>query len=224
MASPGRASSHDLAVAHEASVPVASPGSAEQAVYPGVSANPTSASPSPDGAASVDSPATFAEVFARFGDYVPALLRRLGVAPSEIPDVAQEVFTVVHQKLPTFRGDSSLKTWLCGISLRLASNYRRRAWVRRLVVFGEVEQHAVAADGFDRLELQERVLRLEAALEQLPAKQREVFVLFEIEELSMAEIALALRCPEKTAYTRLYAARRAMTKKLAARSAAARNP
>jgi RNA polymerase sigma-70 factor (ECF subfamily) len=162
---------------------------------------------------------TFGEVFARFGDYVPALLRRLGIAPAEVPDLSQEVFTVVYEKLPTFRGESSIKTWVCGISLRIASSHRRRAWVRRLVFFADLDQRC-AAEPFDTLELKERVVALDLALGQLPAKQREVFVLFEVEELSMAEIARVLGCGEKTAYTRLYAARRNMTRRLARQAAA----
>jgi RNA polymerase sigma-70 factor, ECF subfamily len=157
---------------------------------------------------------SFAELFARYADYVPALLRRLGVAPAEVPDLSQDVFSVVHEKLPGFRGDSSTKTWLCGICLRVASNHRRRAWVRRLVFFGDLDQHAAAEEPFDRLELRQRVAMLDAALRRLPARQREVFVLFEVEELSVSEIARLLQCPEKTAYTRLYAARRAMTRQL----------
>jgi RNA polymerase sigma-70 factor (ECF subfamily) len=70
------------------------------------------------------------------------------------------------------------------------------------------------------LELKERVEALEAALAQLPGKQREVFVLFEVEELSVTEIAGLLRCPEKTAYTRLYAARRNMARRLSRPGAA----
>jgi RNA polymerase sigma-70 factor (ECF subfamily) len=165
--------------------------------------------------ASVDAAPTFAQLFERFADYVPALLRRLGVRASEVPDLSQEVFSVVHEKLPTFRGDSSHKTWLCGICLRVASNHRRRAWVRRLVFFGDLDQYAAAAEPFEQLALKERVQALDSALERLPSKQREIFVLFEVEELSMPEIAQLLGCPEKTAYTRLYAARRNLTRRLA---------
>src|SRR5262245_35284280 len=44
-------------------------------------------------------------------------------------------------------------------------------------------------------------------LQQLPEEQREVFVLYEVEDMSMPEIARALDCPLQTAYARLYAAR-----------------
>jgi RNA polymerase sigma-70 factor (ECF subfamily) len=143
-------------------------------------------------ASSPDLALSFEQVFVRFGDYVPALLRRLGVASRDVPDLAQEVFTVVYERLSAFRGESSLKTWICGIALRIASNHRRRAWVRKLVFFADFERHAA----------------------QLPAAQRDVFVLFEVEELPMLEAARLLGCAEKTAYTRLYAARRNIAKRL----------
>ncbi len=55
----------------------------------------------------------------------------LGVAEADIEDVCQEVFITVHRKLSEFEGRSALRTWLYGISLRVASDYRRRAYVRR---------------------------------------------------------------------------------------------
>ena len=157
---------------------------------------------------------TFATVFEQFAEYVPALLRRLGVAAADVPDLTQDVFTVVHRKLATFRGDSSLKTWVCGICLRVAHNHRRLIWVRKLVFSDDLEDRPEPETGCDRLELAQRLAALEAALSQLPAREREVFVLFEVEELSMREIAQLLGCPEKTAYTRLYAARRNVKREL----------
>ncbi len=94
--------------------------------------------------------------------------------------------------------------------------------MRRLVFFGDLDQYAAAAEPFEQLALKERVQVLDSALERLPSKQREIFVLFEVEELSMSEIAQLLGCPEKTAYTRLYAARRNLTRQLA-RHAGARS-
>jgi RNA polymerase sigma-70 factor (ECF subfamily) len=177
--------------------------------------------PTPGDAASDASHLTFGEVFARFGAYVPALLRRLGVAPADVPDLSQDVFTVVHEKLGSFRGDSTAKTWICGIALRVASNHRRRPWVQRVVFFANLDRQA-ASEPYAQLELRERVEQLERVLAQLPAAQRDVFVLFEVEELAMCDVARALGCPEKTAYTRLYAARRFVTRQLARADSTAR--
>src|SRR5260221_5531739 len=81
----------------------------------------TAISPSP-------STASFAELFERTAPFVWRMLRRFGVRESDLPDVCQEVFVVVHRRLPDFdRGKASLRTWIYGICLRTASQYRRRA-------------------------------------------------------------------------------------------------
>jgi RNA polymerase sigma-70 factor (ECF subfamily) len=54
----------------------------------------------------------------------------------------------------------------------------------------------------------EALERLRTALDLIDPGQREVFVLYEIEELGMAEVARAVGCPLQTAYSRLHAARR----------------
>jgi RNA polymerase sigma-70 factor (ECF subfamily) len=167
--------------------------------------------------------ATFSEVFARYAGYVPTLLRRLGVANADVPDLAQDVFTLVYQKLPEFRGESTVKTWLCGIALRVASNHRRTSWVRRAVFHVEPER-VVPADAYERLELHDRIAALERALARLSAAQRAVFVLFEVEELDMREVAKILGCSEKTAYTRLYAARKHIARRLGTSGTACASP
>ena len=149
----------------------------------------------------------FVEVFRLFGGYVPGLLRRLGVAEREVEDVAQDVFTVIHRQLPGFRGDSKLKTWVCGITLRVARTHLRLARVRKVLLREPPETPSQAATPFETAVLRERVLMLQRALDDLSDDQRRVFVLYEIEELSMHDIAQLVGCPEKTAYTRLQAAR-----------------
>src|SRR4051812_20583490 len=73
---------------------------------------------------------TVRRIFDEHARYVWRALRHLGVADAEIADVSQEVFITVHKKLPEFEGLSSLRTWLYGICLRVASDHRRRAYVR----------------------------------------------------------------------------------------------
>jgi RNA polymerase sigma-70 factor (ECF subfamily) len=154
--------------------------------------------------------ASFTEVFQAHAAYVLLLLRRLGVDDADADDVAQEVFLVVHTQLPAFEGRSTLKTWLTGICLRKASDYRRKAYRRRERITDRSPEPAVAPDQEESLERDRRAAALLHALGQLTHKQREVFVLYEIEELSMAEVASAIGCPRFTAYTRLHGARRAL--------------
>lgn len=149
----------------------------------------------------------FTVVFRDFGAYVPGLLRRLGVAEREVEDVAQDVFTVIHRKLPGFRGDSTLKTWVCGVTLRVARSHLRLSRVRKLVLGEPALEPSQPPAQFESALLAERVRMLQRALDELPDHQRRVFVLYELEELPMHEIAGVLGCSEKTSYTRLYAAR-----------------
>jgi RNA polymerase sigma-70 factor (ECF subfamily) len=152
-------------------------------------------------------PIVFTQLFREFGRYVPGLLRRLGVAEREVEDVAQDVFTVIHRKLPQFRGESSLKTWICGIALRVARSHLRLSRVRKLMLGDPPVEPSREPVQLEALALAERVRLLQRALDALPEKLRRVFVLYELEELSIHEVAALIGRSEKTAYTRLYAAR-----------------
>lgn len=155
---------------------------------------------------------TAAEVertFREHGAFVWRTLRRLGLSETDADDVSQEVFVVVFRKLDDFEERSSLQTWLYGICVRRAAAHRRRAVVQREIPTADpVLPDAVEPHGPDeRFEESEARRLLGAALDKLDDDKRAVFVLFEIEELSMAEVATALGCPLQTAYSRLYAAR-----------------
>ncbi len=76
------------------------------------------------------------------------------------------------------------------------------------------ELHA-DADQDTQLERRDDAATLQHALDRLSPKLREVFVLYEIEELPMADVARSLGCPRFTAYTRLHAARAALRQRLA---------
>jgi RNA polymerase sigma-70 factor (ECF subfamily) len=138
--------------------------------------------------------------------FVTRVLLRAGVAERDLPDVEQEVFLVVHRRLPEFEGRSRLRTWLCRIALNLASDYRRRACNRRESL-REVagESHA---DEACPLERRDTLACVATALDLLSDEKREVFLLHEIEELSMHDVARRTRVPLKTAFSRLYCARR----------------
>jgi RNA polymerase sigma-70 factor (ECF subfamily) len=150
----------------------------------------------------------FAAAFAEHAPSVLRMLRRVGVPTADMEDVCQEVFVVLHERWHDFRGDSSLRTWIYGIALRKAAGHRRLKHVRDAVLLSE-ELHLPAAQpeqhsGIERS--QARTL-LASLLGELPDAQREVFVLYELEKLTMHEIAALQEVPLHTAYSRLYAAR-----------------
>jgi RNA polymerase sigma-70 factor (ECF subfamily) len=158
----------------------------------------------------------FEEIYRGHHDFVWRTLRRMGVSERDAMDAGQRVFLIAHRSLPLFEGRSTLKTWLCGIALRVASDYRRSAVSRREVLVADLpDGTSREADQFERLVERERLAALDCVLSELPVEQRTVFVLFELEELSGEEIAELLAVPEGTVRSRLRLARRAFSKILA---------
>ena len=155
-----------------------------------------------------DAPPSLAEIFRGYAPFVWRALRRLGVRETDVEDLCQEVFVVVHRKLGEFEGRSSLKTWIYGICARTASDYRRSGRVQREVVTDTPPDTAHEPTQHDVVALRQARVTLDRILDLLDDDKRSVFVLYEIEELSMTEVADALSCPLQTAYSRLHAARK----------------
>src|SRR5262245_35620338 len=70
---------------------------------------------------------SFEAVYDEHAETVSRGLRRLGVPDASVDDALQDVFVVVHRRLGEFEGRSTLRTWLFGIALGVARNYRRSA-------------------------------------------------------------------------------------------------
>lgn len=115
-------------------------------------------------------------------------------------DIAQETFVTARQRIGSFRGKSSLTTWIHKIAL---NKCRRSLRQRRPLVLVEGDK-AEPDSGIAAFEAG-HILR--GALQKLSAKHREAFVLFEIEELPMAEVAKVLGVPVGTAKARVFYAR-----------------
>lgn len=154
-----------------------------------------------------ESPLELDAVYTAHVAQVWRFLRALGVRESEVEDLCQEVFVVVHRDLARFDGRHPLSTWLYAICARTASTWRRKASVRREALTDEVPEGVHDADQPDVVARAEARRFLADVLADLDDDQRAVFVLYEIEEQSMTEVAAALGCPVQTAYSRLHAAR-----------------
>jgi RNA polymerase sigma-70 factor (ECF subfamily) len=154
-----------------------------------------------------DGSPAFAEVFRRHLPYVWRVLRSLGVPPAEVEDLCQDVFIVVHRRLPDFEGRSSLSSWIYGICWRVWQDQRRRPYRQRERAASEVPEVVAEATQGDAAAHHQTLERLGAILDRLDAGKRTVFVLYEIEQLTMKEVAQVVSCPLQTAYTRLHAAR-----------------
>jgi RNA polymerase sigma-70 factor (ECF subfamily) len=151
----------------------------------------------------------FDVVFAQLSPFVWRVLARLGVPARDVPDACQEVFLVVHRRLQEFdEARGTVRGWVYGICVRIASQHRRRRASRREASDEGLVQIGVGAHQEDALQQAHDWRRLAAVLDSMDNLKREVFVLYELEALPMAEIAVTLDCRVQTAYARLYAARR----------------
>ncbi|WXB15792.1 RNA polymerase sigma factor [Pendulispora albinea] len=126
---------------------------------------------------------------------------------SDADDLCQEVFVIVFRKIQDFEQKSSLRTWLYGIAVRVALAHRRKAQTQRELPTATLPEVETNDGPHDRFAEREARKWLDMALDTLDEKKRAVFVLYEIEQLSMNEVAQALECPLQTAYSRLHAAR-----------------
>ena len=156
----------------------------------------------------------FKEVYDAHFAFVWRSLRRLRIPDASLKDAMQDVFLVVHRRLGEFEGRAKVSTWLFGICLRVAKDYRRRAHVRREVLddsgFSSVaDPNSDAAAGAEQ---KQDLALFEAALGELEIEQRAVFILFELEQLTGEEIAESLEIPLGTVYSRLRLARQAFKK------------
>ena len=154
----------------------------------------------------------FASIHGRYCAGIWRYVRRLGLTGAEADDAVQQVFVVVAQRLGTIRPESE-RSFVYEAASRVASDVRRRA-ARRYEV-EEVEEHAGSEPAPDAL-LEERRRRtlLDSILAALPDDLREVFVLFEIEELPMREIAEVVGIPPGTVASRIRRAREEFQKRI----------
>ena len=151
----------------------------------------------------------FREFYDAHVRFVWRVLLRMGVRECDLPDVVQDVFVVVHRRLPAFDGRAKVTTWLFAICMRVASDRRRRAHVYRELCSGQVQdspsEEATDADAI--VDRQRARVLLEAILDRMPDEQRIVFSLFEFEGMTGDEIAELLDVPVGTVRSRLRLAR-----------------
>jgi len=125
-------------------------------------------------------------------------------------DIFQDVFFKAYRHMDTFRGEASMKTWLLKIARNTAYTYRKSAFLRKMVLFGQTgpnRTHPSAEDDF----LREYTDDLWAVVLKLPVKYREVLVLHARYDMAEADIAALLGLPPGTVKSRLHRARAKVT-------------
>ncbi|MEA2267763.1 MAG: hypothetical protein QOC64_373 [Solirubrobacteraceae bacterium] len=151
----------------------------------------------------------FEELVERHRDVVYRVAARIA-GPDDAEDVSQDAFLRAFHRLGRFRGDAPFRAWLLQIAHNAAVDHLSRRRPEPVEDPGEHEdaERAVRRLPAERLESRERIARLEVKLRGLPAEQRAVLVLRDIEGLSYEEIATVTQAPLGTVKARLFRARR----------------
>ena len=143
--------------------------------------------------------------------------------PSEVQDVAQEVFIKAYRALGNFRGEAAFYTWLYKIAINTAKNYllsraRRNSNSHVDIQDAEVLEQAQQLRNIETPERQllneEIIDTIKAVIDNLPEDMRTAIILREFEGMSYEEIAEAMDCPVGTIRSRIFRARDAIDSKL----------
>lgn len=145
-------------------------------------------------------------VYDAYATFVWRSLQRMGVPTSDLEDALQEVFIVVHRKLPQYDAErAKLSTWLFGISLNVARKHRARS---RLTFGFDVDAQAGNKPNQEALlQSRQQAERLNLILGKMKPEHSATFVMFELEALTCQEIADLTGVPVGTVYSRLHKAR-----------------
>jgi len=140
---------------------------------------------------------------------VQATLYRVFGSNRDMDDLLQEIFLQVFRSLPSYRGDAQLSTWIHRIAIRVA--YRHLARQRRDPLAAEMIDVPDGASGPGRdLLAREGLRRFYEVLGELSPAARIAFVLFEVEGLSVAEVADRVEASPTTTKLRIWRARKAV--------------
>lgn len=146
------------------------------------------------------------EAFRREADYIIRSLRRFGVSPNDVEDLAHEVFLVLYQSWDKYDSSRSFRAYVFGVAFRVASNYLRKR--KREVLFAVTDAADNGQQPDQRLESTQMRRLVLIALGHIPMERRAVLIMHDIDKLSMTEIASTLSIYRFTGYSRLRKARK----------------
>lgn len=148
--------------------------------------------------------------------FVWRVARRLGVSDAMLDDVVQEVFVVIHRRRHELDMSGSIPALLYGVTRRIAARARDGAKQResRLSLV-EPPTHGNDDDPESRALLEERAAVVREALDAMDEDKRMMFLLTQIEGMSIPEAAAVVDVNVNTAYARARVARELVTKAIA---------
>ncbi len=165
---------------------------------------------------------SFPAIYHKYFDFVWTSARSFGIRQDAIDDVVQEVFIVIHARLHTLREPSALRSWIYGIVRRTVFAQLRAQRTRNASNLNYCDDRTHASSLPTPSELADQSAQaklLWCLLEKLDESKREAFVMAELAEMTMPEIAQALDIPLGTANSRLRAARKEFESALARHNA-----
>jgi RNA polymerase sigma-70 factor (ECF subfamily) len=152
------------------------------------------------------------ELYRRHGRRVESVARNLLGPSSELEDVVQDVFIELQKALFKFRGESRFTTWLHRITVNVTLMYlrrgRRKGWLRWVGLDEAVSSTRATSSLEGRIEARDLCRQLYDILAELPEKKYVVFALYELEGMSLEEIASTLDIGINTVKSRLFHARK----------------
>lgn len=153
--------------------------------------------------------AGFRALFHREAGYVWATLRRLGVHPSDVEDVTQEVMLRVFRLQGDYDPSRPLRPWIFGIAHRVAAEWRRhrRRHPEDPTDFDDRDLASTQGDAEATVAARQAKALVERALLAVEIDRRAVFILHDLEGCPAPDIARTLEIPVNTAYSRLRLAR-----------------
>lgn len=138
----------------------------------------------------------------------------LTLNPNLADDIMQEVFIKVYEKMYSYRGQATVKTWLFTITRNVVKDHWKSAWSRKIILIGSRRSREILPSAEQEVMslLQENDIWRHVL--QLPTKHREILLLQIHHELTISEIAVILHISEGTVKSRLHRARAKMNKDL----------
>jgi RNA polymerase sigma-70 factor (ECF subfamily) len=166
--------------------------------------------------------AAFRELVETWKDMVYNTVLGIIQHEADAEDVAQEVFVQAYQSIGSFRGDAKLSTWLYRIAVTKALDHvkkknRKKRWATVYGLFGDKQEELSPPDFHHPgvvLDNKERAAVLFKAMEQLPARQKAVFVLHKLEGLPAKEIGEVMNMSPATVEGLMHRARNNLRKLL----------
>jgi RNA polymerase sigma-70 factor (ECF subfamily) len=152
------------------------------------------------------------EVVHAFGERLTAVVSGVLRDRDAVDDVVQETFTKAFYRIASFKGGSSLYTWLYRVAVNAAKDHMKFRRRRPASSFDELPSRTTIATGepplMEGIERRELRLEVRAAIDRLPTRFRTVLALREIEGMAYNEIAEVMGLSLGTVESRLFRARR----------------